>query len=231
MFSISCRIAIIRRVGCSLLAVGLLGLVLAGCVRLLEPRPGQNITYYLLDGGLRADTASTDSTGLDIGLRRPRLASYLDASRIVSRRGPNSIQFSDFHRWGEDLDRGINRVFAFHLEQKPGIHSVEAVPWSGEARFDYVVQLHVLRFEGVGPSPPGPKADDDAPPPTGHSQMVVRWTILGPDGTNTQAKGITRHRNPDWPVTDYADLTAKLGTSLDVLADDVASKVKSLPAE
>lgn len=231
MFSVLRRTASICRIGRGLLAIGLLGLVLVGCVRLLEPRPGQNITYYLLDSGLRADTVSTDSTGLTVGLRRPKLAAYLDAGRIVSRRGPNAIQFSDFHRWGEDLNQGINRVVALHLEQKPGLRSVEAVPWSGEARFDYVVQLRVLRFEGVGPSPPGPDADDDAPPPTGHSQMVVQWTILGPEGEKTRAQGITRHRKTDWPVTDYADLTAKLGTSLTVLADDIGSQLKTLESE
>jgi hypothetical protein len=197
-------------------------------VRLLEPRPGQNITYYLLDSGMDADTVLTDTTGLTVGLRRPRLASYLDASRIVTRSGPNAIRFSDFHRWGEDLDQAINRVVAINLEEKPGIQSVEVVPWPEGARFDHIIQLRILRFEGVGPPPPGPEADDDVPPPTGHSQMVARWTIFGPDGTDPEAQGLTRHREEGWPVTDYADLAARLDTSLAVLADDLGSRLRSL---
>lgn len=215
-----------RRLGTGLLAAGLLGLVLAGCVRLLEPRPS-NINYYLLDSNLHTDTTSTDTSGLTVGLRRPRLASYLDAARIVTRHGPNTIRFSDVHRWGEDLDRALNRVVALNLERQSGIQAAETVPWPSGFRFDYVVQLRVLRFEGVGPEPPGPDADDDAPLPEGHSQMVVRWTILGPDGTTTEHQGLTRHREEGWRVADYADLAAKLDTSLAVLAGDIGAQLRT----
>jgi hypothetical protein len=196
-------------------------------VRLLEPRPS-NITYYLLDSRPAVDTVSTDTTGLTVGLRRPRLASYLDASRIVTRRGPNTIQFSDFHRWGEDLDQALNRIVALNLERQPYIRSAEVVPWPKEMQFDYVLRLRILRFEGVGPPLPGPEADDDDPPPQGHSQMVVRWTILGPDGATVHTEGVTRHRKEEWTVTDYADLAAKLDTSLVVLADDIGTRLKDL---
>jgi uncharacterized lipoprotein YmbA len=211
----------------ALVAASLLTLVFAGCVRLLEPRPS-NINYYLLDGTVGADTASVDTSGLTVGLRRPQLASYLDATRIVTRHSQNSIRFSDFHRWGEDLDRALNRVVALNLERQPGIQSVETVPWPSGFRSDYVVQLRVLRFEGVGPEPPGPDADDDEPLPEGHSQMAVRWTILGPDGETPKHRGLTRHREEDWPVTDYADLAAKLDTSLTVLSDDIGTRLRAL---
>lgn len=216
------------RLGSGLLAASLLGLVLAGCVRLLEPRPS-NIKYYLLDSSQRADTVATDTTGLTVGLRRPQLASYLDAARIVTRHSPNTIRFSEFHRWGEDLNRALNRVVARNLERQSGIQSTEPVPWPSGFRFDYVVQLDVLRFEGVGPEPPGPDADDDTPLPEGHSQMVVSWKILGPDGETTRSQGLTRHREANWRVTDYADLAAKLDTSLAVLADDVGTRLRGLP--
>ncbi len=215
------------RIGRSLVAAGLLSLVLVGCVRLLEPRPGQNITYYLLDSEVEGDTALVDTTGVTVGLRRARLASYLDASRIVTRRGPNAIQFSEFHRWGEDLDQAINRVAALNLEQEEGVRTVEVVPWPEGARFDYVVQLHVLRFEGVGPAPDS-EADDGPSSLEGHAQMVVRWTIFGGDREQILAQGITRHRKDGWRVTNYADLAAKLDTSLAVLARDIGPRLRSL---
>jgi len=227
MPSFSHPISNARRRVRALLAASLLGLVLVGCVRLLEPRPS-NINYYLLDSDLRADTVATDTSGLTVGLRRPQLASYLDATRIVTRHGQNTIRFSDFHRWGEDLDRALNRVVALNLERQPGIQSVETVPWPSGFRSDYVVQLRVLRFEGVGPEPPGPDADDDAPLPEGHSQMAVRWTILGPDGETPRHQGLTHHRETGWPVTDYTDLAAKLDTSLTVLAEDIGTRLRTL---
>lgn len=218
------------RIARSLLAASLLSLVLVGCVRLLEPRPGRNITYYLLDSGLSADTALADTTGVEVGLRRPRLAAYLDAARMVTRRGPNAIQFSDSHRWGEDLDQAINRVVALNLERAPEIQSAEVVPWQNGGRFDYIVQLSVLRFEGVGP-PPDPEEEENDPPPEGHAQMVVRWTIFGPDGTEPVGQGITRHREEGWPITDYADLASKLDTSLVVLSRDVSSRLTTLASQ
>jgi len=216
-----------RSIGRRLVAAVLVAVVLAGCVRLLEPRPS-NITYYLLDSSPAVDTVSADTAGLTVGLRRPRLASYLDASRIVTRHGPNTIRFSDFHRWGEDLDQALNRIVALNLERQPHIRSAEVVPWPEEMMFDYVLRLRVLRFEGVGPPLPLPEADDDAPPPQGHAQMVVRWTILGGDGATVQTEGATRHREGKWTVTDYADLAAKLDTSLVVLADDIGTQLKTL---
>jgi uncharacterized lipoprotein YmbA len=225
-------LASVPRIGRCFVAVGLLSLMLTGCFRLLEPRPGGNINYYLLDSALSADTtltdtSATDTAGVEVGLRRPHLAAYLDASRLVTRRGSHVIRFSDTHRWGEDLDQAINRVVALNLEKEPGVQSVQVVPWQGGARFDYVVQLHVLRFEGVGPSP-DPKADDDSPSPEGHTQMVVRWTVFGGDGEKTLTHGVTRHRKEEWTVTDYAALTDKLGSSLAVLARDIGGRLRSL---
>lgn len=206
---------------------GLVSLLIVGCVRLLEPR-SSNITYYMLDSDAAADTAVTDTTGLTLGLRRVELASYLDDTRIVTRHGSNTVQFSDRRRWGEDLHRALNRVVALNLEATDHVQSVNAVPWPKNTAFDYVVQLRVLRFEGIGPRPPGPDADDDVPIPRGHSQMVVRWTIVDPDGETTRAKGLTRHREDNWPVTDFADLAAKLDTSLVVLSNDLGDRLRTL---
>lgn len=219
----SCASRSIRR----LLVAGVVGLLLAGCVRLLEPPRPSNISYYLLDGAVAADTIAVDTTGLMVGLRKPQLASYLDATRMVARSGPNTIRFAEDHRWGEDLDRALNRVVALNLERQNGIQAAEGVPWPEGVAFDYVVQLRVLRFEGAGPPPPGPEADE-APVPEGHSEMVVRWTILGRDDEQMKAQGTTRHREPGWPVTDYADLAAKLDTSLVVLADDLGDRLRTL---
>lgn len=222
----------LRHLGFCAVAIGLIGLSVAGCVRLLEPRKS-DATYYLLDGASAPDSVSTeaspsDTTGLQIGLRAPRLASYLDETRMVIRHGPNTIEFSEFHRWGEDLDRGIGRTVARALETHASIQSVEMVPWPRGATFDYVLQLHVFSFEGVGPRPPGPDADDDAPIPEGHTQMSVRWTILAPTTETILARDRTKHRKPDWPVTDYRALASRLGSSLHVLADSIGAHLETL---
>lgn len=217
----------LRQLGLCAVAVGLIALSTAGCVRLLEPRKG-SATYYLLSDTSDLDTLSTDTTGLKVGLRQPRLASYLDATRIVTRRGSNTIQFSEFHRWGEDLSRGIGRTVALALERQSGIQSVEVVPWPEGAMFDYVLELHVLSFEGVGPPPPPPDADD-APVPEGHSRMVAQWTIRDPADNTLLARDLVRHQGTGWQVTDYQALVSRLSTSLNVLAKDIGARLRTRP--
>jgi hypothetical protein len=214
------------RLGRLALLVGALALVVASCVRLPSPRPS-NTQYYLLGSAGPSDTTATD-TGLRVGLRKPRLAAYLDTRSLVTRRGPNEIHFSEFHRWGEELGPALNRVVALNLEAQPGIQSAEVVPWPRGPTFDYVLQLRVLRFEGVGPPPPGPDADDDAPIPEGHAHVSVGWTVLGPEGDTLRARGQTQHQIDGWPVTDYADLVSKLDTSLVVLAEDLGTRLRAL---
>jgi len=216
-----------RRPGVWAVVIGLLGLSVAGCVRLLEPRTS-DATYYLLDGPPAPDTASADTTGLRVGLRTPRLASYLDETRIVTRHGPHAIRFSEFHRWGEDLDQGIGRTVARALEARPGIQSVELVPWPRGTTFDYLLQLHVFSFEGVGPSPPGPDADDDASVPEGHSQMSLRWTILDPADETIRARDRIRHQQSGWRVTNFRALASNLGRSLQVAADSIGARLVTL---
>lgn len=207
------------------LALVLLSLSVAGCVRLLEPRTS-DATYYLLDRAQQTAPDLADTTGLSVGLRQTQLASYLDATRIVTRRGPHRINFAEFHRWGEDLSRGISRTVARGLEAHSAIHSVETVPWPKGSTFDYIVELHVLGFEGVGP-PPNPNADD-VPPPEGHSQMTVQWTLRHPEADTVLVRENTHHRTEDWRVNDYEALVANLGQGLDVLVDDVGTELQTL---
>jgi uncharacterized lipoprotein YmbA len=218
---------LVRRVVVGVVALGLC-IVAAGCVRILEPRQS-NIRYYSLEGRFTPDTlASTDTTGLALGLRKVRLADYLDTPTMVTRRSPHEIHFAEFHRWSEGLPRAINRAVAARLEQSNLVRSTEVVPWMEDATFDYVVQLQVLRFEGNGPPPPEPEADDDAPIPTGHAHMAVRWEIRDPTTDAILARGITQDRRDGWPVDDYADLAAKLDAALAALADDIATRLRTL---
>jgi len=214
------------RTGFLFLLAGIVAVAVTSCVRLPSPSPA-NTQHYLLESVSSTDSAAA-ATGVRIGLRKPHLADYLDTRPLVVRRGGNKIHVPDQHRWAEELGPAINRVVGLNLETRPGIQSVDVVPWPRGADFDYVVQLRVLHFEGVGPRPPGPQADDDAPVPEGHSQMAVGWTVFGPAGDSVRTRGRTEHRIDGWSVTDYENLAAKLDTSLAVLADDLGDHLSTL---
>lgn len=226
----SVPLPLLRRLILGVTVLGLFGLSV-GCVRILEPRQS-NIRYYTLEGSFPTDSLlSADTTGLTIGLRKARLADYLDTPTMVTRRSPHEVHFAEFHRWSETLNRAINYAVAADLEARDTIQSAEIVPWTQSATFDYILQLRVLRFEGDGPPPPDPDADDDAPVPTGQSHLAVRWEILDPSTNAVLTRGFTRDRRSGWPVTDYADLASKLNASLEVLAADIADRLQTIERE
>ena len=219
----------VRRWSTRLAVLGMV-LLVAGCVRLLEPRQS-NIQYYVLGsaGILEMENPPRDTTGLALGLRRVRMADYLDAPALVTRRGPHTIRFAEFHRWGEDLAQAINRTLAARLLTMDGVGTVDVVPFANHDAHDYLIQLRVLRFEGEGPPLPAP---DEGPPeelPVGTVQMTIAWDVLDPDTEAVVARGVTRHQEDEWTVNDYGDLVAKLDASITVLAEDLIQNLRSSP--
>jgi uncharacterized protein len=194
-------------------------LTLAGCFSLSRDVPPQQ--HYVLGAGgpaaLAVPAAQQREPGLDthlIGLRSPRLADYLGTPFIVVRRGVHQIDFSEYHRWGEDLGRAINRTLAGHLAGSMALHRIEAAPWPAGASPDHLIQLHILRFEGLVPEGSGTGE--------GTAHLLANWEILRPlDGTIV-ARGTTEVREGRWSVGDFDGLVRLLDAGLAVLAEDLA---------
>jgi len=222
-----------------IIAVLAVAALAAGCVD-LEPRQS-NMRYYVLAGENPppADTATSpedEAAGLAIGLRRLRIASYLDTPTIVTRMGPHEVHFAEFHRWGEDLPRAINRSVARHLTMHDGIARVDVVPWPERTEHAYVVQIHVFRFEGEAPPPPpGEEVDPDerglrrvGEPGTVH--VVATWEVVDPDTETVVVQGRTEEALEDWTVGDYGTLVQRLDESLRALATDIGVAVERVEA-
>jgi uncharacterized lipoprotein YmbA len=204
-------------------AVSGLGLTaLAGCFSLGRTVPPQ--MYYVLGATPSAEVEAPppgDLDGLTIGMRRPRLASYLAIPSLVTRQGAHGIVYSEFHSWGEPLDAGINRTVAVHLEARAAFRSVDVAPWSSREARDFLVQLHVERFEGLMP---------DEPPGANEGEVHVRatWEIIRPGDGAVLARGSTDWRRPGWQVGDYGELVSSLDAGLDVLSRDLAECLETL---
>ena len=141
-----------------------------GCFKLGRDTPVLQ-QYVLAGGGAKADaTAPQREGGMTIGVRRLDLAKYLASPAIVVRRGAHQIVTSEYHRWGEDPMQGINRALAGHLAATSSVGAVDVAPWTPRAPHDYLVQLHVSRFEGVA----------DSLATTGEAQMAATWEIIRP---------------------------------------------------
>jgi uncharacterized protein len=194
-------------------------LSLAGCFSLSRQAPPQQ--HYVLGAGgppehatPPADRPVEDSSGHVIGLRPPRLADYLATPFIVVRRGEHQVEFSEFHRWGEDLGRAINRTVAGRLAAPASPHRIEVAPWPAGTSPERVIQVHILRFEGV--------AEEAPVTGEGEAHLLATWEILRPLDGAVLARGTTEVREEGWSIGDFDGLVRLLDAGLDILAGDLA---------
>lgn len=195
---------------------------LTGCFSLSREEPPQR--HYVLGGILSEESYVTSErlSGLTIGLRQPRLAEYLETPLIVVRHGPHTIRFSEFNRWGEDLTRGVNRAVAGYLAERAPFERVDVVPWPTRTEHDFLIQLHLRRFEGLTP----------AEGTSSEGEVLVRadWDIISrQDGTMLE-RGTTEFRADDWQVDDYSALVNRLDSGLRALSDDLIAALEMLVA-
>ncbi len=211
------------RIACLLMLV--VPVALTGCVKLARESPKLQL-YVLGDGtasGLPTTPAGAPSAGREafrIGLRRVEMASYLSVPSVMMRRGANELIVSQFHRWGGDLEQGVNRAVAAYLAGSPRVRSVDVAPWTARARHDLLVQLHVTRFEGV-------VADSVAR--DGRVHVKADWDIIRPFDGTVMVRGSTDDRGGAFRVGDYAGLVTGLDAALSRVVRDISACLARFP--
>jgi uncharacterized lipoprotein YmbA len=190
-----------------------------GCFKLARETPILH-QYVLGGGGAQADAVAPQRVGgTTIGVRRLDLATYLASPAIVVRRGGHQVITSEYHRWAEDPMHGINRALATHLAATSSVGAVDVAPWTPRALHDYLVQLHVSRFEGVA----------DSLATQGEAQMLATWEIIRPGDGAVLARGSTDYRQRGWEVGDYGALVKLLDAGLLGVSNDVITCIARLP--
>jgi hypothetical protein len=144
--------------------------------------------------------------GVKVGIKKIELPDYLLNPKMVVRRDGNEIVHSDFHRWGEDLDRAIGRIVGNHLLKRNVISLVSTIPWSETVEHDYEVRIQIDHFEGVG---------------NASGRLEARWTIRNPGSGEIVKTGYTS-ASKDWNGSDYLVLASALSDTLSTLAGDIA---------
>lgn len=212
--------------------VGVIGVLmlalLSGCFSLSRTSP--TLEQYVIGGAGWTDTV-TRIAGLEdlaIGLRRIDLAPYLASSAIVVRRGGHEVLTSDFHRWGENPADGITRAVARYLAAAASFRAVDVAPWPVRTSHDYLIQLHVTRFEGVVPAESSRPTGATAGAVEGAAHVRASWEIIRQQDGTVLARGDTEHREEGWRVGDYAALVALLDEGLAVLTREVAVAIGGL---
>ena len=180
--------------------------------------------HFILGGEGAAASASSPSrpglAAMSVGLRRLQVASYLGSPFIVVRRGDQEVTLSEFNRWGEPLAAGIGRAVAGYLKGAAPFVAVDVAPWPAGTEHDYLIELNILRFEGVAPA--------DRSGSGGEVHILAEWQILRPGDRAVITRGTSEFRQGGWEVGDHAALVDLLNAGLRSLAEDLVTSLATV---
>jgi uncharacterized lipoprotein YmbA len=164
-------------------------------------------TFYVLSpvGGV-AEQASP----LNLKLRRPGIAGYLDRPEIVKRILDHRLTVTDTDRWGAPIDEMLGRVLALDLEQGLGGAVVFTEDGSLTADADLTIEVNVREL------------DMDA---AGNVDLLAAVAIERGDAeVPLGTKAIHLRRAPSGSTT--AALVSAMSSLVGELADQVALLVR-----
>jgi uncharacterized lipoprotein YmbA len=202
------------------LAALILVTLFSGCGLFPRSEPPQQFVL----GTALPEVAPADlvgGTGATVGLRAVRLADHLVDPNIAVRRGDHRVTLSGQNRWSGQPERLIVRALATYMAARGPFSAVDAVPWPIGARYTYIVQVEMDRFEGAAP-------DGGANGAAGEAHVAATWTVSrGTDG-EVIGRGAAEVRTPGWSVGDYPALVQMLDEALVRLAEEITASVAGL---
>lgn len=124
-------------------AVLLSGLLLGACLG----GSGGTVRYYLVNP---ADFSAADKgpdKKLVIQIINLQIPQYLERSQIAVRTGENSLQFSEFNQWGENLRKNLMQTMARNLAGLLASADIATPLNRSSSMPDYRLEIHIDQFE------------------------------------------------------------------------------------
>jgi len=185
--------------------------VLGGCART------QATNYYILHS--LQNQASEGRTGMGtgpvIGVGPVKIPEYLNRPQIVTRSTSSNLQFADFDRWAEPLDKNIMRVVADNLSTLVPSERVFVFPWPKSMPAQYQVTIEIVHLEKA---------------PDGKIMLDAGWNILGDGGEKLI---VTKRSRLTVPVESagFEGIASAESRAVEELSREIAAAVRSLPGE
>ncbi len=172
--------------------------------------------YYVLHS-LQSDAPGTTTAKADndltIGVGPVKIPAYLDRPEMATRSGPGSLQFADFDKWAEPLEKNLTRVIAENLAILLSTDRVGVFPWLNSAQVQYQVTVDITQLERM---------------PDGKVILAARWNILGDHGDNMLVIESSRFSIPIESVG-YEAIASAESRAVEALSRQIATAIKSLP--
>jgi len=189
-----------------LASCGVALLVLSGC---LGSPPTQ---FYLVPSLTSPDTTSpAGQRDLTLGVGPVTVPPYLDRPQIVTRASRAKLVLADLDQWAAPLHDTIARALAENLSLLIPTERVLLHPWPRTIDPDYQVTVEVLQFDRG---------------PGNQVVLVARWSLLDHDGKERVLR--TARLSQAAGGADYEAMVTAMGRTLEVLAQDMATTLRSL---
>jgi uncharacterized protein len=191
-------------------AIYLLSLLfICGCA---SKSPNYYVLNSLQSGAPSAEKARAQND-LTIGVGPVKIPAYLDRPEITTRSAPDSLQFAEFDKWAEPLEKNLTRVIAENLATLLSTDRIGVFPWLNSAQVQYQVTVDITQLERM---------------PDGKVILAARWNILGDQGENMLVIESSRFSIPI-ESAGYEAIASAESRAVEALSREIAAAVKSLP--
>lgn len=193
------------------------GLILALAAGISCSRPNVEVLHTLGPISVEAVKASPPFTSsalasMALEVMPVRLPEILQRPQLVMEVGPGALSLLETHRWGNGLDKDIQRVLVENLIRLTGTDTVVAYPYGERVKAAYRLELDVHRLEGK---------------PGGTLTLEATWIVARPQGGQaTILRRTTLHR----PIQgqDAEALVAAHNLILGDLSREIAAELTAL---
>jgi uncharacterized lipoprotein YmbA len=181
-----------------------------------------SVTYYALNtlpAMQQENPGVVSGEEITIGVGPVDFPEFLDRPQIVTRKGQNQVEISEFHRWAGSLQGDFSRVLAKNITILLPTSRVVIYPWAEQFSPTYRVKLDVEQFDGILGE---------------HVFLNVTWSVTGQEGSNelmvknTLIKESVSAMEEPVSAKDYEALVAAKSRVLEKLGLDIASALKNL---
>ena len=187
----------------------LCSLVICGCA---SKSPNYYVLNSLQNGAPSAEKAKAEND-LTIGVGPVKIPAYLDRPEMATRSALDSLQFAEFDKWAEPLEKNLTRVIAENLATLLSTDRVGVFPWLNSAQVQYQVTVDITQLERM---------------PDGKVILAARWNILGDHGENMLVIESSRFSIPI-ESAGYEAIASAESRAVEALSREIAAAVKSLP--
>ena len=139
-------------------------LLMSGLLALLTACSGSTSTVYhtLSSTSTPVKSVKLSKPVPSLGVGPVYLPNLLDRQGVVLRKNEYSLEISELHEWGGELEDEFTGTLVQHLQMRLPESQVRTVPWELEQTPLYQVTVRVAQFDGM---------------PAGKARLRGRWQL------------------------------------------------------